>query len=102
MLTVVAAGPPRVAAPGFIRENVTPATEKLVNEQLAVDFARQGVEVMTSAQVQAALDAQKLGDLAGCEAGSCVLEIRTVLGVDALLLGSMAKLGEAIQLDAAW
>ncbi len=96
---VTMAGAPRAAAPGFIRENVSTATEGLVNEQLAVDFGDQGVEVMTATQVQSALAAQNLSELAGCEEGSCVSDVGKVLRVDALLLGSIARLGEAVQLD---
>lgn len=96
---VAMAGPPRVAAPGFIRENVTTSSESLVNGQLAANFGDQGVEVMTEQQVQSALAAQNLSELAGCEEGSCVNDVGKVLGVDALLLGSIARLGEALQLE---
>lgn len=99
LAVVTMAGPPRAAAPGFIRENVSTATEGLVNEQLAVDFGDQGVEVLTATQVQSALAAQNLSELAGCEEGSCVNDVGKVLRVDALLLGSIARLGEAVQLE---
>lgn len=99
MSVVVTAGPPRVAAPGFIRENVAPAVEQHVNERFAAEFAAQGVEVMTASEVVRVLEAQKLGELADCEAGACVGELGTVLSVDALLLGTVAKTATGFQLD---
>lgn len=101
MLALAAAGPApiRVAAPGVSGVNVTPELQVFVNDHLAQELVHEGLEVTTSAQVAAVLGLERQKQLLGCADTGCVVELANALGVDAILQGTVARLGTVTQLD---
>jgi hypothetical protein len=97
---ILAATPVKVAAPGVQAVNVSPELQGFVNEHLAQELTLEGLAVTTAAQVGATLGLERQKQLLGCADSSCLTEIASALGVDVLLTGSLAKLGEKFQLDA--
>ncbi|MBL8919394.1 MAG: hypothetical protein JNJ54_11070 [Myxococcaceae bacterium] len=96
----LSAVPVKVAAPGIQGVNVSPELQGFVNEHLAQQLSFEGLLVTTSAQVGATLGLERQKQLLGCADSSCLAEIASALGVDVLLTGSLARLGEELQLDA--
>lgn len=97
---ILAGAPVKVAAPGMLTVNVSPELQSFVNEHLAQELSFEGLAVTTSAQVAATLGLERQKQLLGCADSSCLTELAGALGVDVLLTGSLARLGERLQLDA--
>lgn len=96
---VAASGPIKVAAPGLSAVSVSAELQAFVNDHLAQELVLEGVEVVTSSQIASVLGLERQKQLLGCSESGCVAELANALGVDAILLGTVAKLGAVIQLD---
>lgn len=76
--------------------NVDAKTAAALSEALAGELARvPGTEVITQAQMKSLLDLEAQKQLAGCSDDSCMAQIGAALGVDELIGGSVAKVGES-------
>lgn len=99
MAAVLAAAPVKVAAPGLSGVNTSADLLTFVNDHLGQELTLEGLEVTTPAQIAAVVGIERQKQLLGCAESQCVAELANALGVDAILLGSVAKLGAVIQLD---
>lgn len=99
MAAVLAATPVKVAAPGLSGVNASADLLTFVNDHLGQELTLEGLEVTTPAQIAAVVGIERQKQLLGCAESQCVAELANALGVDAILLGSVAKLGAVIQLD---
>lgn len=100
MAAVLAAAPVKVAAPGLSGVNASADLLTFVNDHLSQELTLEGIEVTTPAQIAAVVGIDRQKQLLGCGESQCMAELANALGVDAILLGSVAKLGAVIQLDA--
>ncbi len=66
---------------------------RLVTEAILAETRKlEGVEVIGMAELRAMMDLEAQKQLAGCEQESCLAEIAEALGVDVLIVGSIATL----------
>lgn len=100
LAAVLGATPVKVAAPGLSGVNASAELLTFVNDHLSQELTLEGVEVTTPAQIGAVIGIERQRQLLGCGESQCAAELASALGVDAILLGSVAKLGAVIQLDA--
>lgn len=86
----------RLAAPGFTGVNVSDQEAEFFNEYFSEHLSsRGGIKVTTSAEVRAVLGLERQKQLLGCEEDtSCLVEIAGALGVDGIVIGSVARFGD--------
>lgn len=81
-----------------------PALQQLadsLSESVLTEIQRsKRLSVVGQSDVASMLGIERQKQLLGCAESECVTELANALGVEAILLGSVAKLGTAIQLDA--
>ncbi|MDP1922645.1 MAG: hypothetical protein Q8L14_40765 [Myxococcales bacterium] len=99
VMAIAATGPVKVAAPGLAGVSVTPELQAFVNDHLAQELVLEGLDVIPSSQIASVLGLERQKQLLGCADSQCVVELANALGVDAILLGTVAKLDTVIQLD---
>jgi len=98
VVLILAAGPMKVAVmslePG---EGVPEKTAAAITEAVVAEVRRQPqLQVVTPAEISTLLGFERQKQLLGChEDSSCMAEIGSALGVDRLLMGSLAKLGQS-------
>lgn len=87
----------KLAAPGFSGVNVSDKEAVFFNEYFAEKLsARGGLKITTASEVQAVLGLERQKQLLGCEEDtSCLIEIAGALGVDGIVLGSVARFGDS-------
>jgi len=91
LLLVLAAGPVKLAAPGFACEG---AGEKLCAaylERFSTLLGGAAVKVTTASDVASVLGLERQKQLLGCSESGCLAELAGALGVDGLLTGSLVK-----------
>lgn len=99
LMAVLTASPVKVAAPGLAGVSASQELLAFVTDHLAQELVLEGVEVISSSQIASVLGLERQKQLLGCPESQCVVELANALGVDAILLGTVAKLGTVIQLD---
>jgi hypothetical protein len=89
--------PWRVAAPNWRVVNTRPELADFYADRLAQALRKQGVQVVTSNEIAAALSSERQKQLLGCteESSSCLVELGNALGVDGTLMVSFARLDES-------
>jgi hypothetical protein len=98
VVCLLGAAPPvaKLAAPGFAYSRVEPAVGDAIIDRLATQLVDRGVRVVTRRDLEQAVGLDRQRELAGCgDSSSCLTELIGGLGFDALLIGSIAKLGTA-------
>ncbi len=99
LLAVLALGvpPQKLAAPGLTGLDVPPDALAFYNEHLSLGLTRRGLEVRTAKQIEAVVGLERQRELLGCSDASCMAEIASALGVDAMVIGEIGKFGEEYQ-----
>lgn len=94
-LTLAAASPPSLALVGLTPVDVPAKRADAFSEYLGEQLSRQGVQVTTQSAMQAVLGLERQKQLLGCSDGStaCLAEIGSALGVDGIVVGSLASTG---------
>ncbi len=97
LLALLAAAPPKLAvmpiSPG---EGVPPATAAAVTEALAAEVRRRsGAEVITQREIESVLSLEAQKAMLGCDTRACMAELGGALGVERLVAGTLARLGES-------
>jgi len=89
----------RLAAPVFSGVNVDPKVASFFSEHFAGALVRRGLLVLTPSEINAMIGLERSKQLSGCteEASSCVAELSNALGVDGLVVGTVAKFGTTLQ-----
>ena len=99
-VTVAPAPSIKVAATRLNAVDASAERADFYTEFLADRLADQGVEVTSPREVAALLGLERERALLGCdEASSCITELAGALGVDALMLGDVAKLATGFQVN---
>ena len=92
----------RVASPGLSGVNVPEKTAAFYSEHLAQQLSLAGAKVTTNREMSAVLGLERQRQLMGCNDAqnpSCLVELANALGVDAVLVGDVAKLEKKYQVN---
>ena len=86
----------KLAAPGLSGVNVSAEEADFFNEYFAEKLsARGGIKITTASEVRAVLGLERQKQLLGCDEDSaCLTEIANALGVDGIVMGSVARFGD--------
>jgi hypothetical protein len=95
LLSAAPSTPVHLATVGLTGVDVDAKKLDFLTEYLGQCLGKAGVAVTTPAAVQAVLGMERQRQLLGCadEKGSCLAEISGALGVDGIVVGSVAKVG---------
>lgn len=88
------AAPLKVAAPDWATVKVEAELARFFADELARALRAQGVAITTSADIASVLGLERQRQLLGCTDSSCLAEIGSALGCDAVLNVSVAKLDD--------
>lgn len=91
----------RLALPGLTPVKLDAETVGFFSEHLAQQLKGAGLEVITNREISSMLGMERQKQLSGCaDAGtSCMAELASALGAEALVLGDVARLGSFTQLN---
>src|SRR5512137_1387770 len=77
-------------------EGVPASTAAAVTEALAAEVRkRSGAEVITKREIEAVLTLEAQKQMLGCQTDACIAELGGALGVERLVAGDLARLGES-------
>lgn len=91
------AAPLKVAAPDWATVNVQAELARFFADELARALRSQGLAVTTAADIASVLGLERQRQLLGCSDSSCLAEIGSALGCDAVLNVSVAKLDDTFR-----
>jgi len=98
LAVVLLAAPISVAAPGLKGVGVKPELVAFFSDHLAQQLGIAGLKVTTATQLEAMLGLERQRQLLACSGeSSCIAELANGLGVEALLVGSVARVGDGFQ-----
>lgn len=99
--SLLAASPASLASLGFQTVNVPQNVGDFALQHLSERLGQLGVQVITPAEIQALLGLERQKQLLGCseQATSCTAELADALGAEASLLGTVARLGDTLELS---
>jgi hypothetical protein len=98
-LAVIASSPIKVAATPLNFGDVSAAHADFYTELLSDRLADQGLDVTSPREVMTLLGLERQRALLGCEEQStCLTEIASALGVDAVVVGDLARVGATFQM----
>jgi hypothetical protein len=91
----------KLAAPNFTALNVPDSEASYYTTHFASQLALTGLRVTTAVEIAALMGLERQKQLSGCSdsSSSCVIELANGLGVDALVLGSLAKFNTQYQVN---
>jgi TolB-like protein len=99
---LLAAGPQKLAAMDIqAREGVTPGLAQIVTDAVVLEIRRRArdMTVIASEDLRNLMGFETQKQKLGCQEMACLAEIGGALGVDQLVVGSLAKLGSSYILD---
>lgn len=94
--------PPNVAVTTFSVVDLSAERAEFYTEHFADRLADQGVRVVTPREISTLLGLERQRALLGCQddaASSCLIEMANALGVDGMVLGTVAKVGTEYQVN---
>ena len=96
LAAALAASPKVAVMPVASGEGVPGRTAEAVTEAVTAQVRRYaGVDVITQKEIKAVLSLEQQKQLLGCQTDSCMAEIGGALGVDRMITGDLAKIGES-------
>lgn len=98
LLALALAAPARIAVlPIVAGEGVTEKTASALTESLAAEVRkRSGADVVTQREINAVLSLERQKTMMGCATDSCMAELGGALGVEKLVNGDIARVGESL------
>src|SRR5207253_3240205 len=85
----------RIAVYDFELSGIDKRVGRVVTDATVAELRKlQGVSVVGMDEVRAALDMEAQKQLVGCSSESCVAEIAEALGVDGVVIGQLAQVGD--------
>jgi hypothetical protein len=99
-LSVMAAAP-TLGVPGLTVVGLKPELASFYTQRLAAELRLAGVKVTSTEEISALLGIERQRQLLGCsdDSSSCYAEMVQALGVDAVVTGSIAKVGDVIHIS---
>ena len=92
VLSAASPAPLRLAAPGFTFVHLDPKLGEVYLDRFVNLLGEQGVTAITSTDIAQVLGVERQKALMGCtDSSGCAVELAGALGVDAILVGSLAK-----------
>jgi hypothetical protein len=85
----------KVALPGFSFVNLEPRLGDVFLDRFVNVLAQQGVQVTSEKDIKQVLGLERQKALLGCEQQDCAIELAGALGVDAIVVGSLARVGRS-------
>jgi hypothetical protein len=85
----------KVAVPGFTFVNLEPRLGEVFLDRFVNVVAQQGVQVTSEKDIKQVLGLERQKALLGCDQQDCAIELAGALGVDAILVGSLARVGRS-------
>jgi TolB-like protein len=97
LLALALAAPPKLAVlPLSHGEGVPDTTTTALTESLASEVRRtSGADVVTRREIESVLSLEMQKQMLGCQTDACMTELGGALGVDQLVTGDVARLGES-------
>jgi TolB-like protein len=97
LLALLAVASPKLAVMPFAAgEGVPATTAAALTEALAAEVRRRsGVEVITRHEIESVLSLEAQKQMLGCQTDACMAELGGALGVERLVAGDLARLGES-------
>lgn len=100
LLLSVSATPPKLGAVRFSVIDLSEERAEFYTEHFADRLSEQGVRVVTPREVATLLGMERQRALMGCdESTSCLVELANALGVDGVVLGTVAKVSNEYQVN---
>ncbi len=101
LVLVLSAKPPTLVAPGLRCADFSQAVCDAFGDHLVQQLTARGLQVTSAADIAASLGLERQRQLMGCSdvANSCLAEMTAALGADAIVLGSIAKVGGGVLLN---
>ncbi|MHB8873627.1 MAG: hypothetical protein ACYC8T_08065, partial [Myxococcaceae bacterium] len=101
LLSQAAPAPVLVAAPDFTAVGMEAQLVGFYSAHFAQELQRHGLRTITSKDIAAVLGLERQKELLGCRdsSSSCVVELASALGADALMTGEIADLGPFRQVN---
>jgi TolB-like protein len=98
LLALALAAPPKLAVlPVVAGEGVSDKTASGLTEALAAEVRRRsGVEVITQREINTVLSLERQKAILGCSSDACMAELGGALGVNELVNGDVARVGESL------
>jgi TolB-like protein len=98
LLALALSAPARIAVlPVAAGEGVTDRTASALTEALAAEVRRRsGAEVITQREIDAVLSLDRQKVMMGCSTDACMAELGGALGVEQLVNGDVARVGESL------
>ena len=98
---LAAEAPVRVAVSGLQGVNLSNDALSFYAEHLASNMRAPGLAVVTAREISTLLGLERQKQLLGCNenAGACIAELANALGVDAIVVGDVAKFGQTYQVN---
>lgn len=98
-LAVISATPVKLAAPGFNAVDIDPNRADFFVDYFADQLTAQGgLRITTKSEISALIGMERQKALLGCTDASaqCLAELAGALGVDALIVGNLVKVGTGV------
>jgi hypothetical protein len=91
----------RLAMPGLSLVRIDGEVGAFYAEHLALQLKFAGADVVTAKEISALLGMERQRQLLGCadSSSSCIAEIASALGADGVVLGDIAQVGDALQVN---
>lgn len=102
LLLIVSANPEpvKVASPGFRVVDISADKGAFYSEHFANRMLAAGISIVTQREISEMIGLERQKQLLGCSEGNeCMVELANALGVNGILLGDVAKLGNRYQIS---
>lgn len=98
---VTSMAPAKLAAQRLESLGVTSQDAQVTSTALSQQLVNEGLSVTTSSELAAVLGLERQKQLLGCasDQSACLTELANALGVDGLVTGSLARVGDGYRLD---
>lgn len=93
--------PPKLAMPGLSVIGIEARYGEFFGEHLAQQLKFEGLEVVTTKEIESLLGFERQKQLLGCgeSSSSCIAELASALGADGVMMGDVAKVGGKTQVN---
>ncbi|MDQ3264881.1 MAG: hypothetical protein M3Y59_14630 [Myxococcota bacterium] len=90
----------KLASPGFTGIAVPENVASFFADHFSQQLTTHGIQVITATEISALIGLERQKQLMGCESETnCLTELGNALGVDGLVVGSVAKFGGTLQVN---
>src|SRR5438045_7742515 len=100
LIAAAAPEPIKVASPGFRVVDISAERGAFYSQHFANQMLAAGISIISEREISAMVGLERQKQLLGCSEGTeCMVELANALGVQGILLGDIAKLGNRYQVS---